>query len=145
MNTAMIIMWAAILIGTVIVEILTEQFVSIWFSVASVFSLILAGLKTPVWLQLVVFTAVSLILIFATRPLVKKLKKVPQTTNFEMNIGKTAVITEAIGGKYSHGRATLDGVSWMAVTEDDTTISPGEKVRVLDVSGAKLIVTKING
>lgn len=144
MDISMIIIWTAVLIGTVALEAVTVQFVSIWFSVSAVFSLVLAGLNAPVWVQLVVFSAISVILLISTRPLVKKLKKEPVNTNFETNIGKTAVVTDDIQGEYSSGRATVGGVSWMAVSTDGSSIEKGETVKIMDISGAKLIVSKIS-
>lgn len=143
MDIGMIVIWGVILIGTVILEILTEQFVCIWFSCSSLISLFLATLGAPKWAQLSVFIAVSIILLIATRPLVNKLKKAPERTNFDMNIGRTALITETIHNANSNGRATIDGVSWIAVSADGSPIEKGETVKIVDISGARLIVSKL--
>lgn len=144
MDVVMIVIWVLVLVGTVIFEICTEQFVSIWFSLSSLVSILLAGFGAPRWVQISVFVAVAVILLIATRPLVKKLKKEPIRTNFDMNIGKTALITEPIHNQYSNGRATIGGVSWIAVSADGSAIDKGETVRIIDISGAKLIVSKLS-
>lgn len=143
MDIGMIVIWGILLIGTVMLELLTEQFVSIWFSCSSLISLLLATLGAPKWAQLSVFIAVSIILLIATRPLVNKLKKAPERTNFDMNIGRTALITDPIHSADSNGRAIIDGVSWIAVSADGSSIEKGETVKIIDISGAKLIVSKL--
>ena len=63
-------------------------------------------------------------------------------TNFELDIGKTAVVTEDINNDYSVGRVKLNGVNWEARSDDGTLISAGSIVTVKEISGSKLIVSK---
>ena len=142
MDILMIAAWGIVLIAGVVIEVITEQFVSIWFAAASLFSIIMAGFGAPRWEQAAVFVAVTAILLILTRPLVNKLRGRFVRTNVDMNIGKTAVITEAVRNEVSKGRATVGGVSWMAVSEDGSQIEPGEVVVIKDIDGAKLIVAK---
>lgn len=142
MNYVMAAMWGVIMVATLLAEIATVQMISIWFSAAALVSLLLACLNAPVWAQFAVFAAVTAILLILTRPLVRKLKKEPVKTNADLNIGKTAVITEAIHNELSQGRATIGGVSWKAVSSDGSVIEKGESVTVNDIDGAKLVVSK---
>ncbi len=138
----MVLVWVIILIGAIVLEIMTVQFVSIWFAFAALVAVILAGLGTPVWAQLLCFVAVTLILLIATRPLVKKLRGEYVRTNADMNIGKLAVVTEDVINERSLGRAIIGGVSWKAVSEDGEHIPEGSTVVIKDVDGAKLIVSQ---
>ncbi len=142
MDAFMIVLWGVIIIAGIIVELMTVQFVSIWFSLASVVSLVLAGIGAPLWAQLSVFIAVTALLLILTRPLVIRLRGGLVRTNADLNIGKTAIVTEDIDNERSRGRATVGGVSWMAISEDGSTILTGESVVIKDIAGAKLIVAK---
>lgn len=143
MDVLMLVTWGTVLIATVIIEIVTVQFVSIWFSCASLVSMVLAGLGAPFWAQLTVFAAVTALLLILTRPLVQRLRGSYVRTNADLNIGRTAVITESIRNELSKGRATVGGVSWIAVSEDGSPIDEGEVVVIKSIDGAKLIVAKI--
>ena len=142
MDLFMVLAWGLVLIAGIVIEVLTVQFVSIWFACSSLMSMILAGIGAPRWAQLLVFVAVTAILLLLTRPLVRKLRGGYVRTNVDMNVGKTAVVTEDIKNELSLGRATIGGVSWKAVSEDGSPIHSGEVVIVKDIDGAKLIVSK---
>lgn len=142
MDYTMLIIWGAVLILSVIAEIITTQMISIWFSFASLVSLVLACFNAPRWAQFCVFVAMTALLLILTRPVVKKLKKQYVRTNADMNIGKTAVITEAVHNELSLGRATIGGVSWKAVSLNGEVIEKDEIVTIQDIDGAKLIVSK---
>lgn len=142
MDVMMIAVWIAVLIVGIVVEVITVQFVSIWFAAASLVPLILAGMGAPRWAQFAVFAAVTAILLILTRPIVQKLRGGFVRTNADLNIGKTAVVTEAVDNDSSKGRAKIGGVSWKAVSADGTDIPEGEIVVVKDIDGTKLIVAK---
>ena len=142
MDVFMVAAWGFVLIAGIVVEVMTVQFVSIWFACSSLVSILLAGMGAPRWAQFSVFVAVTAILLIFTRPLVHKLRGNYVRTNVDLNIGKTAVITEAVINDISKGRATIGGVSWMAMSEDGSPIEQGEIVVVKDIDGAKLIVAK---
>ena len=142
MDLLMVGAWGIVLIAAIVLEVLSEQFVSIWFACASLVSLILAGMGAPRWAQLAVFAAVTAILLILTRPIVTKLRGRFVRTNADLNIGKTAVVTEAVRNEMSKGRAVIGGVSWIAVSEDGSPIDEGEIVEIKDIDGAKLSVAK---
>lgn len=138
----MVILWACAMIAGIIIEIVTVQFVSIWFACGAAVSLILAGIGAPLWAQLSVFVAVSALLLILTRPFVSRFRGGYVRTNADLNIGRTAVVTEDVRNEVSSGRAKIGGVSWIAVSEDGSPIDTGDVVVVKAVDGAKLIVSK---
>ncbi len=142
MDYAMLIVWGAVMVVTIIAEVATTQMISIWFSCASLVSLVLACFNAPRWAQFCVFVAMTALLLILTRPIVKKLKKQYVRTNADMNIGKTAIVTETIHNGLSQGRATIGGVSWKAVSADGNVIEKDETVTIQDIEGAKLIVSR---
>lgn len=141
MDYGMLIIWSIVLVVTAVAEIITVQMVSIWFSCASVVALILACFNAPRWAQFTVFVATAALFLIITRPIVKKLKKEPVRTNADLNIGKSALVTEAIHNELSQGRVTIGGVSWKAVSSDGCVIEKGETVTVESIDSAKLIVS----
>ena len=89
--------WLGVLVIFAIVEASTVTLVSIWFVGGSLAALIAALLGAEIWLQVALFLAVSTILLISFRPLLKKFhqpKKVQ--TNAPANIGKLAIVTEAM-------------------------------------------------
>ncbi len=138
----MVILWACAMIAGIIIEIVTVQFVSIWFACGAAVSLILAGIGASIWAQLSVFVAVSALLLILTRPFVSRFRGGYVRTNADLNIGRTAVVTEDVRNEVSSGRAKIGGVSWIAVSEDGSPIDKGDVVVVKAVDGAKLIVSK---
>ena len=87
MNTE-IIVWLALVVVFVLVELATTALVSIWMVAGAVVALIVS-LFTDSWvIQFAVFAAVSAIALIASRPLVRRLQggKAPDL-NTGLNIG----------------------------------------------------------
>ena len=59
--------WIAVLALALLSEALTADFVAIWFFPAALISMVLAFFEVPVPLQFLVFVALGLMLVFATR------------------------------------------------------------------------------
>lgn len=139
--TGMIIVWVVIFVAALIVEAASFALVSIWFAAGALGALIAASLGASVTVQLIVFALLAGLLLIFTRPLLKKLfphKFIP--TNSELEIGKTAVVIEAIDNASGKGRVRLGGVDWSAAAEGGEKIPEGEIVKVKEVRSAKLIV-----
>ena len=134
--------WAVVLIISIIIEIFTFQLVSIWFAIGSLFAFISSFVfGFPV--QLAIFIVSSAIMLIFTRPILRTYIKTDfKPTNHELNIGKIATVTETIDNANQTGRVSLDGVEWTAITETFEPIEVGSHVVVLDVEGAKLLVAK---
>ena len=105
--------WLAALVIFAIVEASTVTLVSIWFVGGSLAALIAALCGGELWLQVVLFLAVSILLLLSLRPLLRKFyspKKIQ--TNAPANIGKLAIVTEDIDNLRSTGAVKLSGVVW---------------------------------
>ena len=143
MDTTMVIFWAVCFGVFVIAEIATlNALVSVWFAVGSLGAMFLAmGGVSFVW-QMVMFVGLSAVILIATRPLVRKMQGRRYATNFELDIGKTARVIEAIDNSLGEGRVRLEGTDWAARSEDGSPIEKDAVVTVKMVDGAKLIVSK---
>lgn len=87
------------------------------------------------------FTVSSVIFLIIGFPLGRKLADFKKTsTNFEMNIGKTATVIEEINSAQSTGRVRLNGVDWIAVSADGSIIPKDSAVVVSEIKGTKLTV-----
>ena len=140
---AMLIFWVVLLILLIIVEAVTAPMVTIWFAAGALGAIVAERLGAEVWLQWVVFVAVSAVALVVTRPLVKKLTKTTvQPTNADRYIGQIAVVTETIDNIEAKGQVNVSGAVWTARSADGSVIEKNEKVTVEKIDGVKLIVKK---
>ena len=138
--------WLALVIAFALLEAMTSQMVSIWFSSGALLALVAALFDVELSIQIAVFIVSTLILLFATRPLVKKfvnVKKVP--TNIDAVIGKTGLVTITIDNDRGEGQIKLQGIEWTARSENGTNVAEGTKVLVERVEGVKLFVSEVAG
>ena len=139
----MIYLWAAAVIVFMIIEIATTQLVTLWFALGSLASLIACLMNAPVYMQIIVFVAVSAITLAATRPLVKKWTKTSfSPTNADRCIGKTALVVEDIDNSAEKGAVKINGSVWSARSADGIKIRKDEQVTIKQIDGVKLIVNK---
>lgn len=140
----MIVFWAVAFVVFLIAEIATlTALVSVWFAVgalAAMISVIFFDISF-VW-QLAVFVIVSTVVLIITRPFVRKVQGRKFATNYELDVGKQAVVIEPINNQLGQGRVKLDGVDWLARSENGELIEQGAVVTIKVVDGSKLIVAK---
>ena len=138
----MITLWLVVLIVSIGVEVATLGLTSIWFAGGAVVAVIVAAVHGPVWLQILLFFAVSLLLLFFTRPIaVRYFHRDRVRTNVECMIGRQAIVTSEIDNLQGIGQVTVGGQEWSARTEaDGMNLQPGTVVDIVAVSGVKLIV-----
>ena len=136
-----IICWAVILVAAVIVEAVTTGLISIWFAGGAAIALIMAIIGTTVWLQIVVFIVISVGLLFATKPFVdKKLKLHYEKTNVDALIGRDAIVGTEVSK--AGGRVVVNGMDWAAVSSKEEIFKAQEKVIIVGLEGAHLIVER---
>lgn len=127
-------------------EAATSDLVSIWFSIGAVVSIILSLIEgVPYYVEIIVFAVLSLVLLIATRPMVKKiLKNQERKTNADDLIGKTVKVMETITEDL-HGTIKINDVIYTAsLSNNDTdTILEGTKVKIIGINGNKVIVKRI--
>ena len=141
METTQIILWSAVLLITALIEAATMGLVSIWFSGGSLAALIAGFCGASMTLQIILFVAVSAVLLACLYPFAKKvLKKDKIATNADRIIGMTAIVTEPIDNIEATGAIKVDGKVWTARSADGSTIAPPAQVKVVRIEGAKAIV-----
>ena len=125
-------------------EVMTAGFLIFWLSIGSLIAMIVSFFTDSIIIQTSVFVISSVILIFATKPLVKKFAKVETVlTNAKSIIGKKGIVTVDIDSIKSTGQVKIDGEIWSAIGEDETDIPKGAEIEVLEIKGVKVIVRPI--
>ena len=125
-------------------EVMTAGFLIFWLSVGSLIAMIVSFFTDSIIIQTSIFVISSVILIFATKPFVKKFAKVETVlTNAKSIIGKKVIVTVDIDSIKSTGQVKIDGEIWSAIGEDETDIPKGAEIEVLEIKGVKVIVRPI--
>ena len=92
-----ILLWVILLIAFVVGELITVGLTSIWFAAGSLVALLAAALGANPVVQVILFLAVAVGLLAATRPWAKKyINSRTQRTNADRVIGETIRITERV-------------------------------------------------
>lgn len=140
----MVWLWACVFLATLIIEIFTIELFSIWFSVGGLVAFILAlCTKVSPTVQILVFLAVSLLLLICMRKIcMKLLKNTKEKTNMDLIVGLVLPLKKSITEE-SAGEVVVNGVVWRAVSVDKSEIEEKSKVKVVKVDGNKLVVEKI--
>lgn len=137
-----VIVWLAILIILVVVEIFTLGLTTIWFAGGALVAILVAALGGPVWLQILVAVIVSAVLLFFTRPIAMKyFNRDREKTNAESLVGRQAIVISEINNLQGIGQITVNGMEWTARSiVDGQVIEPGEVVIIRGINGVKLLV-----
>lgn len=138
------LIWLGLFIILIVIELFTVGLTTIWFAAGSLAAMIANTLGAGLVLQIVVFFAVSCILLIFTRPwAMKYLNRKRTKTNYESEIGKVIKITQRVDNRNQTGRSIVDGQEWTVRSKDDREIlEEGSLAKVVDISGVKLIVEK---
>lgn len=136
--------WLAAMILFVVFELATMGLTTIWFALGALAALAVAVVGGPVWLQTVVFFAVSILALVCYRNLVKDhFNQNRVKTNADSLIGQKGIVTEEISNLHATGQVTVAGQEWTARSADDgITLEKGEIVTIRSISGVKLIVER---
>lgn len=140
-------LWAIAALTLLILELLTAAsgFLLLCFAVGCLASTgtALAGLGIE-W-QLLVFSVTSIAAIYGLRPffLTHFHRGGRVKTNVDALVGKVGVVSQRIESQPTGGRALVEGEDWWAVSLDDSPVATGERVKVLQVDGSKLVVEPI--
>ena len=137
--------WLIVFIVLTAIEMATFQLVTIWFAVGAVAAFITSLFSTSLEIQLIVFLAVSMLLLSLVRPIAGRfLQTKTVKTNVDSLIGDYATVTARIHNQEGFGKAVICGQEWTAAAEkDDEIIEAGSRVVVTGIRGVKLIVAKI--
>ncbi len=142
MNWAAMI-WFILVLGFLVVEaVCAFHLVSIWFAAGSLVAMFCAMLDAPLWLQVLLFLLVSIALLAALWPFVRKfLKPSLQKTNVDAIIGSQGRVTAAIDNVAAEGQVKLGAMFWTARSTSGDVIPEGTLVKVDRIEGVKAFVS----
>jgi membrane protein implicated in regulation of membrane protease activity len=137
-------LWVALTVFFAVIEVFTLGLTTIWFAISALVMVFLSFLHIPLVFQVLIFLAISAVLLFFTRPIaVKKLKIGKVKTNVDSLIGKCALVTKKIT-EFDRGEVKINGIIWTARTEDGSTLEEGSKCEVARIEGVQAIVKRYN-
>ena len=147
MEQYMVLIWLFLFLLAIVLEAVTQDLISIWFSVGGLVSLVLSGFDfVPWYVETIVFIVVSLTAVICTRPLAKKmLNNAIRNTNIDEFVGKQVIVLKDIS-KFEFGEIRFNDVIYSAclLEEETETIKSGEIVEVVTFRGNKIVVKKID-
>lgn len=134
-----IIVWVLIAVLFAVVEIATFAFVAIYFSIGALAAAVAAALGFDVVGQLVAFSIAGIVLLFLTRPVLKRRLESPDVSmNVDRMAGKTGIVTIPIDNDANTGQIRVGTEYWTARTADGAPserIDSDERVRIVAVEG----------
>lgn len=125
-------------------EMFTAGFLIFWLGIAALITMVVSFFVSNLIVQMTVFIIASVVLIFATKPFVKKFVHVKETkTNAFSIIGKRALVIKNIDSVNENGQIKVNGETWTAIGENDDKIEKGTEVEVVSINGVKAVVKPI--
>jgi len=133
-------LWLTVFLAFAVVEMLTLDLFFIMLGGGALAGLIADFAGADFWLQIVIFSVVSLLMIAFVRPVaLKHLHKGPaeQRTNIDRLIGQPALVIEAVTG--TSGLVKIGGDVWSARSTAGV-LDAGATVQVTRIDGATAVV-----
>lgn len=137
--------WFAAAAVLVIVEIATLGLTTIWFAVGALVAGFVNLAGANLLIQLIVFVVVTALMLMLTRPLAARyLNSQTKRTNADSLIGEICLVTSPINNLKAEGQAIVKGQEWTARSIDGSLIPEGTQVRIVSISGVKLMVETLD-
>lgn len=142
----MLWVWFGLAVAFLVIEVMTVDLVCIWFSASALLlGLLLAIFPSfPIAWQFVLFVFLSALLVFATRPLVRRFLSFEKdkSTNLDRLMGRVATVVEVIDNRKGTGAVRLGGIVWTARTVDGDIVLEGEYVTFERIEGNTVFVKR---
>lgn len=138
------LIWLGLMLIFLFAESQTIALVSIWFGIGALAAMIASVLNAVVWLQVTLFFVVSIAMLLALRPILKKYIN-PQIvkTNVDAIVGSKGYVTAAIDNMAATGQVKLGGMEWTARSTSGDPIKDGTLVSVDKIEGVKVFVSPV--
>ncbi|MDU5111602.1 MAG: NfeD family protein [Clostridium sp.] len=136
-----VIFWIIVAAGVITIDIITSNFLFVWFAVGALAAMIGELLGVSFGIQVVIFLVINLITVSLGYPWAKKkFKKAVERTPLmeETYIGRVMEAEEDIKDK---AKAKVDGIYWTVLNHGDE-IKKGEYFKIIGIDGIKLTIKK---
>lgn len=135
--------WLIIAILFFILEMMGPGFLLFWFGVGALITTVVSIFVDNVIIQIGVFAISSTLLLFCTKPFVKKVTQNKTVlTNAYSIIGKNGIVTKEINTLKGSGQIKINEEIWSAKSSTNDIIPEGTTVTVLQIDGVKALVEK---
>lgn len=130
------------MVVAILIDISSSGFIFFVFSIGALAAILCNMVNLPIIIQIIVFSIVSIILMFTLAPYIKKkmakssMEFIPQENRL---IGREILLKEDLNSTLL---VNIDGVFWTIKTLSGA-ISSGTKVKIVSMEGNKYIVEKI--
>lgn len=137
--------WVVLFALMLAIEAATLGLTTIWFAGGALMAFLCSAAGAGPLVQVLVFLAVSILLLALVRPVAKKhFNNSRERTNADALAGMEGTVTEEIRMPDGTGRVSVRGQDWAARYEGGGVGLPeGARVRVVRVSGATLIIEPV--
>jgi membrane protein implicated in regulation of membrane protease activity len=138
------IIWLALILVFVIIEVVTVDFTGLMLAVGGVAGLIASLFHAPIWLQVVIAAVVALLLILAVRPPLKRALNRggdKAKTLVDALIGQDATVVSDFNGKPNLAKLA-NGETWTVKLDDakSKSLKEGDHVVVTAIDGSTATV-----
>ncbi len=136
------VMWLCLIIVFLWLESSTVLMVSLWFAVGAFAALVASLFGAQLWIQTLLFVAVSAVLLALLRRVFKAyIQPKIVKTNLDSVIDSTGYVTARIDNPAGCGQVKLGAMEWTARSTSGDPIAEGTLVKVDRIEGVKLFVT----
>ena len=136
-----IAIWLAVVLLAIFIEIETSNMVSIWFAASGIITMILASFNINIYIQIIVFSVLSVVLFVLSRPIAKKINSFKtENSTVESLVGEEVVVIKAINkGEIGEIKAKYERYS--AIAPNETNDIPVNSLCIIkEIRGNKVIV-----
>ena len=135
-----------IIIGAIFIvaEIFSVSFFAGPIGLACLVAALINFAKFPLTWQLVGFSATSVGLLLAVRPIWKRMmanRADQEVSGIDTYVGRQGKITETVDTQAETGRIKIGGESWRAVPDKSIIIEEGTMATVIRIEGSKAVVS----
>lgn len=134
-----LVLWIILAATFAVLEIATMAFVSLYFALGSAAAAIVAAFDGGLEWQLLAFAVTGVLLMVATRPLLKRRLESPDVhTNVDRLVGKGGIVTITIDNDLNTGQIRVGTEYWTARWPENEVGAPipvDTRVEVLAVEG----------
>jgi len=140
------IIWLAVAILLLIVEMLTVNLLTIWFALAAFIMCPISLLNLPVFAQILIFIALSMALMVPLKKVYErkiKPKNILKDNLTDKLTEQTGIVTKTINNDKNEGQIIVGDVYWKAISLDNDIIEKDAKVSIIKIENLHAYVQKI--